>query len=49
VGDGAPWIAHQIKERFGGQSTYLVDFFHVCDYLSAAAQALYGEAPAQSL
>ena len=49
VGDGAPWIAHQIKERFGAQSSYLVDFFHVCDYLSAAAQAIHSEAPAQQL
>ena len=49
MGDGAPWIAHQIKERFGSQSTYLVDFFHVCDYLSAAAQGVHGEVPAQQL
>ena len=49
VGDGAPWIAHQIKERFGAQSSYLVDFFHVCDYLSAAAQAIHSEVPAQQL
>jgi len=34
VGDGAPWIARQIKKNFGQQGSYLVDFFHVCDYLS---------------
>jgi hypothetical protein len=47
VGDGAPWIANQIKENFGSQGSYLVDFFHVCDYLSAAALALQIQAPAQ--
>lgn len=40
VGDGAPWIATQVEEKFGVQSTYLVDFYHVCDYLSAAAKAI---------
>jgi len=40
VGDGAPWIARQIKKNFGQQGSYLVDFFHVGDYLSAAAQSI---------
>ncbi|MBK9572046.1 MAG: hypothetical protein IPO43_04630 [Rhodoferax sp.] len=40
VGDGAPWIAKQVKQRFGSQGSYLVDFYHVCDYLSAAANAI---------
>ena len=40
VGYGAPWIAKQVKYSFGQQGSYLVDFFHVCDYLSAAAQAI---------
>ena len=39
VGDGAPWIAHQVDARFGTQGTYLVDFFHTCEYLGAAAPA----------
>lgn len=47
VGDGAPWIASQIKENFGSQGSYLVDFFHVCDYLSGAALAIHTEEPAQ--
>jgi len=46
VGDGAPWIAKQVKKNFGQQGSYLVDFFHVCDYLSAAAQGIKPE-PAQ--
>ena len=41
VGDGADWIALQVEERFGGQGSYLVDFYHVCDYLSAAAGAIH--------
>jgi hypothetical protein len=40
VGDGAPWIAKQMKKRFGSQGSYLVDFYHVCEYLSAAAQGI---------
>ena len=39
VGDGAPWIAHQVDARFGTQGTYLVDFYHTCEYLGAAAPA----------
>lgn len=41
VGDGADWIALQVEERFGSQGSYLVDFYHVCDYLGAAAAAIY--------
>ena len=40
VGDGADWIARQVEEKFGAQGNYLVDFYHVCDYLSAAAKAV---------
>ena len=35
VGDGAPWIAQQSSECLG--AGYLVDFYHVCDYLAAAS------------
>jgi len=38
VGDGAAWIADQVENKFGTQGHYLVDFFHVCDYLAAAAK-----------
>lgn len=38
VGDGAPWIAAQLEEQFGAQATYLVDFYHVCEYLANAAE-----------
>ncbi len=37
VGDGAPWIASQVQDQFGTQGSYLIDFYHVCDYLAAAS------------
>lgn len=42
VGDGAQWIADQVENKFGAQGSYLVDLFHVCDYLSAAGIAIVG-------
>ena len=47
VGDGAEWIGTQVEDRFGAQSRYLVDFYHVCDYLSAAATVLTPTPPAR--
>jgi hypothetical protein len=40
VGDGAPWIAPQVQKQFGPQASYLVDFYHVSQYLAAAAPPL---------
>ena len=37
LGDGAPWIAEQVKLKFCNRSSYLIDFFHLCEYLSGAA------------
>jgi hypothetical protein len=48
VGDGAPWIVGQIEERFGEQGSYLIDFFHVCEYLSAAAKTIAPDAAAKA-
>lgn len=42
VGDGALWIAAQASQRFGAQATYLCDFYHVSEYLAAAAVPLAG-------
>jgi len=42
VGDGAPWIVNQIKQRFGAQADYLIDFYHLSEYLSGAAAAIVG-------
>ncbi len=39
VGDGATWIADQIDQQFGQQGQFLVDFYHACDYLGAAAKS----------
>jgi len=43
VGDGAPWILEKFKENFQGQGKYLLDFFHVSEYLAQAARAWGGE------
>jgi hypothetical protein len=40
LGDGAAWITNQIDLKFGTQAKYLVDFYHLCEYLSAAASAI---------
>jgi hypothetical protein len=38
--DGAPWIAAQVEERFRDQAKFLVDFYHVSEYLAAASELL---------
>lgn len=38
VGDGAVWIKNQFDRVFSKQATYLLDFYHVCEYLSAASK-----------
>ena len=40
VGDGAPWILNIFKENFSSQGTYTIDFYHVSEYLAAAAPKL---------
>ncbi len=42
VGDGARWIVAQVKEQFGAQATFLVDFYHLSRYLGEAARAITG-------
>ena len=49
LGDGAPWIAEQVRKQFGVQGGYLVDFYHVCDYLVAAAKAIEPKATEQKI
>lgn len=34
VGDGAPWIVNQFQQSFGTQATYLLDFYHLSEYLA---------------
>lgn len=38
LGDGATWIPDQASRVFGTQASFLVDFYHVCEYLGEAAQ-----------
>ena len=45
IGDGAPWIVGQIDEVFGTQANYLIDFYHLCEYLAAAAKVCDSKAP----
>jgi len=45
VGDGATWIAEAYERQFGTQSEYLVDFYHVCEYLAEAAESCAGANP----
>jgi hypothetical protein len=45
LGDGAPWIADQIEQQFGAQGRYLIDFYHLCDYLAAAASVCASGTP----
>jgi hypothetical protein len=40
VGDGAEWITTQFREQFGEQGSYLLDFWHVSDYLAGAAAVI---------
>ena len=42
VGDAAPWILEQWRQRFGEQASYLIDFYHVSEYLAAAAVVIAG-------
>ena len=45
VGDGAPWIADQVERVFGAQGGFLVDFYHLCEYVGAAAKSCAPAAP----
>ena len=49
VGDGAPWIADQVQQVFGQQGRSLVDFYHLSEYLAAAAPRCAPAMPAQWL
>ncbi len=37
LGDGAPWITNQVQRIFGSPAHYLIDFYHLCDYLADAS------------
>lgn len=40
MGDGAPWIVNRITEKFNGQATFLLDFYHLSGYLADAADVI---------
>lgn len=43
VGDGAPWIADQVDLKFEPQASFLVDFYHLCEYLAPASDSIAGD------
>lgn len=45
VGDGAPWIAAQVEKNFGSQATYLIDYYHLSEYLNKAGSCCNPEDP----
>ena len=47
VGDGAEWIQLQSREVFGQPARFLCDFFHVSEYLAAAAPVCRPHQPDQ--
>jgi len=47
LGDGAVWITEQMDLTFGARGHYLLDFYHLCDYLSAAAETVAGDDKAE--
>ena len=38
VSDGATWIESQAQRVFADQGSYLVDYYHTCEYLAKAAK-----------
>lgn len=44
LGDGAFWIQEQVGRVFGTNGDYLVDFFHLSEYLAGAAEKCCAEA-----
>jgi len=40
LGDGAEWIERKLREIFGEEADYLIDYYHLLEYLSAAASTI---------
>jgi hypothetical protein len=49
LADGAPWIVEQCDRQFGERATFLIDFYHVSEYLAAAAAPCAGKESSQWL
>jgi Uncharacterised protein family (UPF0236) len=45
LGDGAPWIAEQMECQFGARGGFIIDFYHLCDYLAGAAKVCAKDCP----
>lgn len=45
IGDGAAWIVNQTDRVFGSQADYLIDFCHLCEYLSRASESCEPDNP----
>jgi len=45
IGDGAPWIAEQVESEFGSNANFLIDFYHLTQYLASAAQCIKPDDP----
>jgi hypothetical protein len=43
VADGAKWIIGQVAAQFGAGAGFLIDFYHLSEYLGKAAAALAGQ------
>lgn len=43
IGDGAPWIRDQADRIFASQGSYLLDFYHVSEYLAGASEEIKPE------
>lgn len=43
VGDGATWIEKQMRKQFFGQAEYLIDYYHLSEYLAKAGEAIEGK------
>ena len=39
IGDGAKWIVEQLERIAGSQYWYVIDLYHLCEYLGGAASA----------
>lgn len=49
LGDGASWIRQQSQEVFGAESPFLLDFYHVSEYLASASETARPAQPGQWL
>lgn len=46
IADGAKWIWIEAAKRFGSNTQWIVDIFHVSEHLHACGKARFGEGPA---